>query len=97
MRSALNDDGMDRVERLVAELRAIERLNVDYWRKDGPETYEMLGLLARRERRAEILSQLLTLTPRLTEGMGRPWVSRKSNQRAKGKAGVSVGFSGNLK
>ena len=64
MRSALNDDGMDRVERLVAELRAIERLNVDYWWKDGPETYEMLGFLARRERRAEILSQLLTLTPR---------------------------------
>jgi hypothetical protein len=61
MQSAQNDDGWDRVECLVAELRAIEHWNAEYWRKGNPETYEMLALVARRQRRAEILSQLLTL------------------------------------
>jgi hypothetical protein len=60
MRSALNDDRWSRAERLVAELRAIEHWNTNYWRNSDPETYETLAFVARRERRTEILSQLLT-------------------------------------
>lgn len=65
MRSVLSSAGWNRVERLVAELRAIERWNTDYWWNSDPEAYETLAFVARRERRAEILSQLLILVPQL--------------------------------
>jgi hypothetical protein len=65
MRSVLNSAGRNRVERLVAELRAIERWNTHYWQNSDPEAYEKLAFLTRRERRAELLSELLTLIPRL--------------------------------
>jgi hypothetical protein len=65
MPSVLDNDQWSRVERLVQELRAIERWDVDYRRNRYPEAYEMLAFGARRRRRAEILSQLMTLILRL--------------------------------
>lgn len=65
MRLAPDNDGLNRVERLVGELRAIERWDADYWRNKLPIADEVLAFVARRKRRAEILSQLLTLVPRL--------------------------------
>ena len=65
MRSVPDNDALNRIERLVGELRVIERWDADHWRKSDPERYEMLALVARRKRRAEILSQLLTLIPGL--------------------------------
>lgn len=56
-----NNDTVDRVPELVAELRAIELWDVDYWRKVRREEYETLAYTARQERRAEILSHLLSL------------------------------------
>jgi hypothetical protein len=53
-----SDDGLDRVERLLAELRAVERWDADYWRNSHPEVYENLAWAARQARRREILSQL---------------------------------------
>ena len=62
---------LDRVELLAAELKAIEHWDADYWRKAQPEIYETRGYTARRERRAEILSQLRCLIRQLDnyEGM----------------------------
>jgi len=61
MSSLSNDDALDRVQDLKAELRAIEFWDADYWRKAQPEGYETLANAARQERRAEILSQLPSL------------------------------------
>jgi len=67
MRSVSDNDALNQVERLVAELRAIERWDADHWRKCDPEAYEMVAFVARRTRRTEILSQLVTLIPRLVK------------------------------
>jgi hypothetical protein len=69
MDSVHNKDGCNR-QRLEAELQAIELWNTDFWRKSDPEAYEMLAHAARRERRSEILAELLTLIPRLTKVQG---------------------------
>jgi hypothetical protein len=66
MPSISHQDGLDRVELLTAELRAIEHWDADYWRKARPEVYETLAYTARRERLAEILSQLSSLIRDLT-------------------------------
>lgn len=55
-------DGWDKVEQLVAELRAIELWDTSYWRNARPDVYETISHAARQERRAEILSHLLSLT-----------------------------------
>ena len=65
MRSLPNNEVLSQVERLLGELRAIERWDADYWRNRHPEAYERLAFVARRKRRAEILSQLRTLIPPL--------------------------------
>jgi hypothetical protein len=59
---------LDRNELLAAELKAIEHWDAEYWRKAWPDTYETLAYMARRERRAEILSQLRILMPQLNNG-----------------------------
>ena len=97
MRSVLDNDGWDRVERLVAELRAVERWDADYWRNIDPRAYEMFAFVARRKRRAEVLSQLLTLIPRLDiYAKGHQCSFRKSSQGIEGTF-VSRGSSGKLK
>jgi hypothetical protein len=85
MPSVSDSDGWSRVERLVEELRAIERWDANYWRNRYLDAYEMLAFAARRERRAEILSQLLTLIPPLVIG-GRSYGlsgNRANKQRGK--------------
>jgi hypothetical protein len=61
----LNSNELDRIERFVAELRAIEWWDVGHWRKHRPEDYETLAYRARQDRRSEILSQLVRLVGRL--------------------------------
>jgi hypothetical protein len=97
MRSVLDNYGWDRVERLVEELRAIERWNSGYWRNSDPKPHEMHAFVARRKRRAEILSQLVMLIPRLTKKQRNLWIMRKSNRRIGGTIGVSEGLNGKLR
>jgi hypothetical protein len=93
MRSVLDNDGWDRVERFVEELRAIEHWNSDYWRNSDPKPYEMLAFLGREKRRDEILSQLLILIPPLIKKQGNLWIMRKSSRRLGGTICVSEGSS----
>jgi hypothetical protein len=65
MQTPLDNEALDRVERLVAELRAIERWDEGHRRDGFPEGYERLSFIARQERRSEIVSQLLSIVPRL--------------------------------
>jgi hypothetical protein len=77
---------LNQVERLVSELQAIEHWDAGDWRKCVPKRYEILAFVARRERRTEILSQLLTLIPRLAiKKQEHPWIVRKSSTRKKQK------------
>jgi hypothetical protein len=57
--------GLQKVELLVAELKAIEFWDAAYWRGEQSQMLETLAYTARRERRAEILSQLHRLIPQL--------------------------------
>jgi hypothetical protein len=57
----LDNDGWSRVERLVEELSAIDHWDADYWGDPYPEAYKVLAFVARRQRHAELLSQLVTL------------------------------------
>jgi hypothetical protein len=89
------DNDGDRVERLVVELQAIELWDADFWRNSDPEVYEMTAFVGRRKRRAEILSQLLTLIPRLDiYANEHRCSSRKSSQGTEGPF-VRGGSSGN--
>jgi hypothetical protein len=93
MQSVPDSDPLNQVERLVGELRAIELWDAGYWRK-CPEAYEMVAFVARRKRRAEILSQLVPLIPRLDIKEQRClWIVRKSSTRRKQKTGVTGGLS----
>lgn len=65
MRSVQDNEALNLIERLVAELRAIERWDAGYWGTSAPEAFEILAFGARRKRRAEILDQLLIVIPRL--------------------------------
>src|ERR1700730_2909105 len=65
MGSAPDNGALTHIERLVGELRLIELWDASHRRNHLPEAYEMFAFEARRKRRAEILSQLLTLVPRL--------------------------------
>jgi PilZ domain len=65
MRVALASGVVDEAGGLVAELRAIEQWDAAYWRNPSPETYETVAFVARAKRRCEILSQLLSIIPRL--------------------------------
>lgn len=80
MRSVADNDGWDRVERLVTELQAIERWDADYLRSGYPEAYEMLAFVARRKRRVEILSHLVRLIPPLLIKEQRLRIVRKSSR-----------------
>lgn len=53
-----NNGWLDRVECLVAELKAVERRDADYWRSRQPDVCEKLAWVARQARCREILSQL---------------------------------------
>jgi hypothetical protein len=61
----LGSDALNQVDRLVAELRAVEHWDADYWRKGDPEVYEIVAFVTRQKRRTEILSQLVNLFTRV--------------------------------
>jgi hypothetical protein len=97
MRSGSDNDGWNRFEQLLTELRAIERWDADYWRKNNLEAYEMLGFLGRRNRRAEILSQLLIIIPALVIKEQEQWAVNKFRQRTEARANASNDSSGKPK
>jgi len=53
---------MSRLETLKAELAAIDHLNRFYWQTEDPDRYEKLGYLVRKERRRELVIELLKLS-----------------------------------
>lgn len=61
----VDDDLFDELERLVAELTAVEHWDVDYWRTPHRAKYEILAFAARRERRSQILFRIFTISLRL--------------------------------
>ena len=78
MQSAASDDGPDRVESLVAELRAIKHWDAGLWQKSDPTAHEMLAFITRRKRHFEIMSQLeLHISPYHVHQQGWPWIVRK--------------------
>jgi hypothetical protein len=87
MQSVPDNDALNQVERLAAELRAIEHWDFDYWLRAVPERSETLAFVARRKRSTEIISQLLTLIPGLEiKGQECLWIVRKSSRRKKQKS-----------
>jgi hypothetical protein len=81
MQTAPGNDLSDDVERLVAELRAIERWGAQHWRNIRPKL-ETIASATRQNRRSEILSQLLSIIPQLDKSrratrLGREEIKRK--------------------
>jgi hypothetical protein len=58
MRPILERDRREQAERLLTELKAIERWNTAYWRNSDPDVYETSAFLARESRRSEIILQI---------------------------------------
>lgn len=63
MQQTLGGETIEPVERLLSELRAIERWDTEYWRKSRPEWHEKGAFVSRQKRRGEIIRQLLCATP----------------------------------
>jgi hypothetical protein len=59
------DEALEKIERLVAELRAIERFDERHWKEGCPKLTEMLAFESRQDRRRAILSELTALLPNL--------------------------------
>lgn len=57
----MDTDTLIALETLCAELRAIEHWDTAYLRNKKTEKYEASAFLARRERRSEIIRQLVVL------------------------------------
>jgi hypothetical protein len=55
---------MSRLKHLKAELAAIDHLNWFYWQTEDPNRYEKLGYLVRRDRRRELITEMLELIQR---------------------------------
>jgi hypothetical protein len=72
------------IDRLVAELKTIERWNATYWRRasKGVGVNEMIGFQSSRDRRRAILDQLVALLPKLdTQGERRPSLGKAKSAR----------------
>lgn len=52
---------LEKIGQLVAELKAIERWNAEQWTLGCTDSIEMSAMKARRERRTEILAELVVL------------------------------------
>jgi len=52
---------IEQLEKLLIELRAIRHWDTEYRRNRFPECYETIAFVSRRERRSEIIRQLLKL------------------------------------
>jgi hypothetical protein len=52
---------LKKIRELVAELKAIERWSADQWTLGCTDSIEMGAVKGRRERRTEILAQLVVL------------------------------------
>jgi hypothetical protein len=61
MRRILSGEIIEQLEKLVSELRAIRHWDNEYRRNRFPEYYEKVAFVSRRERRSEIIRQLLRL------------------------------------
>ncbi len=54
----LDNSELDRVDRLIAELKAIDWWDADYGRNESPREDVVAAFHARQERRAEIISKI---------------------------------------
>jgi hypothetical protein len=59
MRQIPGDETIEKVDKLVSELRAISHWDSEYWRHRCPEWYETVAYVSRQKRRSEIMRQLL--------------------------------------
>lgn len=82
-----NYEWLDRIDRLLSELRAIELWDAVYWQKVHPDGYETVAFVTRKNRRHEIVSQLLSEIARLDRET-EPWtVKRSGNAGENGRSG----------
>jgi hypothetical protein len=58
----MNGSTVEQIERLCAELKAIELWNVAFRRKEEPEENEKIAFLLRKKRRREVIRQMAVLT-----------------------------------
>ena len=58
MKQVVGDETIEKIETLECELRAIDRWDIDYWRKSRREAYERAAYLSRQTRRSEIMLKL---------------------------------------
>jgi hypothetical protein len=88
MLSRSDNDELDRVERLVEELKPIQNWDAAYWRNSYTEVHKKIAFLARRERCSEILPHLSSLFSE------RPWTFTFKNPsaRTERKKGVYRGL-----
>jgi hypothetical protein len=82
MLSLSDNDELDRVERLVEELKPIQEWDAAYWRNRYAEVHEKIAFVARRERRSEILPQPSSLFSGRTIQGKRPWTFTFKNPSA---------------
>lgn len=62
MQQKLTGETIEKVDKLVAELRAISHWDSQYWRKPCPQRYETIAHVSRQKRRTEILDELVGLS-----------------------------------
>jgi hypothetical protein len=61
MRYAIPCGEIQEAERLFAELKAIELWDLVYWRGHRHQAWEIVAMLNRRDRRTEVISELISL------------------------------------
>ncbi len=62
MQQKLTAEKTEKVDKLVAELRAICHWDSQYWQHLCPRRYERIAHVSRQKRRAEILHELVGLS-----------------------------------
>jgi hypothetical protein len=94
MLSLSDHDELDRAERLVEELKPIQKWDAAYWRNGYTEVHEKIAFRARRERHSEILAQLPSLFSDWTIQGERPWTFtfKKPSARTERKKGAHRGL-----
>jgi DNA-binding GntR family transcriptional regulator len=62
MAQILSDKTIEKVEKLVSELRAITHRDTEYWRNRCPKWHETVAFVSGQKRRSEIIRQLLRVS-----------------------------------
>jgi hypothetical protein len=76
-------DRLDKIELLIAELRAIACFDAVYWRDGKSHMIETLAYTARRERQTEIVFKLRSLIVQFENDEQNQWVRKPTQKTAR--------------